>query len=335
MIRVEPQITHERRQQNEERHRDIAVDPGREEPVHQENFLLPLLRLRRHHVAEARHQRVKNDMGKIGDGIDDLIVIIHKAGCLDRDEGRNDEGIGLRPRHIADFHPDERLHLGPDHRGFPRIERLRIFFGEIRIAPVQIPVHEEFLRELHEHVRQQICVEALRRDQNHDLRRRRDELCHRRDVGLNIISLLRIAKTVFIGDKIPADRIEQEDEVVQGQIPPAVAARVPDEDTQKRRERQPDSRDHKADRVIRPRIRPHQRLDLLPVLLRHRLVQGEVHRRPDAELRDVQHRQNARVQTVDAVQCIPQLRDENLLENKAEDRRGELPDVSEQYVFGC
>ena len=76
-----------------------------------------------------------------------------------------------------------------------------------------------FLQQLHCCRRQKVSVKVASCQDHYDLQADCDHLGDRDDIGLDVILLLGIDQTVFICNKIGADRIKQKDKVIQCQIP--------------------------------------------------------------------------------------------------------------------
>ena len=79
--------------------------------------------------------------------------------------------------------------------------------------------HIYLLKQFHCCCRQKISVKVACCQDHYDLQADRDHLGDRDDIGLDIILLLGIDQTVFISDKIRADRVKQKNEIIQRQIP--------------------------------------------------------------------------------------------------------------------
>ena len=96
---------------------------------------------------------------------------------------------------------------------------LHPFILQIGIQAIQIVAHIYFLQQFHCCCRQKISIEVASCQDHYDLQADCDHLGNRDDIGLDIILLLGIDQTVFICNKIGADRIKQKDKVIQCQIP--------------------------------------------------------------------------------------------------------------------
>ena len=209
---------------------------------------------------------------------------------------------------------DQRSRFFSDIRKFLCRQLSHVFFLQQRVFPVQIGIRENLLDQLDGCRSQQIQIKIGYKQQKRDLRQHRSDLGQSQHIGLNIILLLRIRKTVLVCHKIRTHRIEQKNQVVSDQIGVAVNShRVLNDIFQKRHQRKAHDSDHQSDHPVGFLIKLHISLDRFLIASCHRPVQAEVDCRSQPQLRQGKHGKDAGIGAVHAKQGFSQLYDEYLL----------------------
>ncbi len=227
----------------------------------------------------------------------------------------------------------QRFCLGDHHRGLFLLQFLHMPVPQIRIEPVEVDADEDLLQKLHRGLHQQVQQEVLCQKQHDDLYKDRDDLRDRRNIGLNIVALLRIGQAVFIGHKISADRIEQKDQIINRQLPDRDAPAFLDQIRQKGRQCKADHRDHARDGQISLPVKPHIGFDLLLIPVCHRLVQAVVHGAANAQFRQGEHTENIRIQAVYPQQGFAQHPDKDRSLQKPHTQDYEIADITEEDIL--
>ena len=151
-------------------------------------------------------------------------------------------------------------------------KRLDILFLQIGIHIVQIPADKDLLQQFYGRCGQQICVKIARCQNDNDLQGYRNHLSHGDDIRLNIVLLLGIHQTVLIRHKVRTHRIKQKDQIIQRQIPECYTFRLFHKIRQEGYNHKSDSCYHESDNPVGLLIQKHIRLDLLIILMNHRLI---------------------------------------------------------------
>ena len=168
---------------------------------------------------------------------------------------------------------------------------LDILFLQIRIHIIQIPAHKNLLQQLYRRCGQQVCIEIACCQNDNDLQRHRNHFGHSNDIRLDIILLLGIHQTVLIRHKIGTHRIKQKNQIIQCQIPECYTLWLFHKIWQKGDNRKSDACDHKPYDPVCLLIQKHVGLDLLIVLMDHRLIQAVIQCCTNSQLCHGQYRQ--------------------------------------------